>query len=116
MFCSTMLVWGDTPPGKQHVIPIKHVGSGSTIRDLNLPPFHACYNGMSSEIHTTTTSDLGQIEMTVINLSTGEVWSDTFDSGTFMQTILPVSGDSGYYTVTYTTESGSVYEGYFIVN
>lgn len=116
IFCCTMQVWGDTSHGKQHEIPIKHVGTGPTIRDLNLPPLHAYYNGTSSEIYTMTTSDLGQIEMTVINLSTGEVWYDTFDSGTFMQTILPISGNSGYYTVTYTTESGSVYEGYFILN
>lgn len=116
VFCSTMPVWGDTPPGKQHVIPIKHVETGSTVRDLNIPPLHACYNGTSSTIYTTITSDLGQIEMTVVNLSTGEVWSDILDSGALMQTALQISGTPGYYTITYTTESGRVYEGYFTLN
>ena len=77
--------------------------------------FHVFYDRMSSAIYTTVTSDLGQIEMTVTNLSTGEAWSDTFDSGAIMQTLLPISGTAGYYEIEYVTESGDVYEGIFIL-
>lgn len=78
-------------------------------------PIQALFNGMSSTIHTTVTSDLGQIEMTVTNLSTGETWFDSFDSGMIMQTLLPISGTAGYYEIEYVTESGDVYEGIFIL-
>ena len=78
-------------------------------------PIHALFNGMSSTIQTTVTSDLGEIEMTVTNLSTGEAWSDSFDSGVIMQTLLPISGTPGYYEIEYVTESGDVYAGEFLI-
>lgn len=78
-------------------------------------PIQALFNGMTSTIHTTVTSDLGEIEMTVTNLSTGEAWSDSFDSGVIMQTLLPISGTPGFYEIEYVTESGDVYAGEFII-
>lgn len=78
-------------------------------------PIQALFNGMSSTIQTTVTSDLGEIEMTVTNLSTGEAWSDSFDSGVIMQTFLPISGTPGFYEIEYVTESGDVYAGEFII-
>ena len=77
--------------------------------------FLVFYDGMSSAIFTTVISDLGQIEMTVTNLSTGEAWSDSFDSGVIMQTLLPISGTPGYYEIEYVTESGDVYTGEFLI-
>lgn len=78
-------------------------------------PIQALFNGMSSTIQTTVTSDLGEIEMTVTNLSTGEAWSDSFDSGVIMQTLLPISGTPGFYEIEYVTESGDVYAGEFLI-
>lgn len=115
VFCYTMPARGDTSPEIKRPIPIKHVGIGSIIRDLSIPPLQVCYDGMSSAIHTTVTSDLGQIEMTVVNLSTGETWSNTFDSGAFMQNVLPISGTKGYYEIEYVTEFGDVYAGEFLI-
>ena len=114
MFC-IVPAWGDSSLEKRREIPIRHVETRPTIRDFNIPPLQACYDGMSSAIHTTVTSDLGQIEMTVTNLSTGETWFDSFDSGMIMQTLLPISGTAGYYEIEYVTESGDVYEGIFIL-
>ena len=51
--------------------------------------------------------------MTVTNLSTGEAWSDSFDSGVIMQTLLPISGTPGYYEIEFITESGDTYVGCF---
>ena len=84
-------------------------------RDLSSCAIKAFYYGMLSSIQTTVTSDLGQIEMTVTNLSTGEAWSDSFDSGLIMQTLLPISGTPGYYEIEYITESGDVYAGEFLI-
>ena len=114
MFC-IVPVWGDSSPAKRREIPIRHVETRSTIRDLSSPPLQVCYDGMSSAIFTIVTSDLGHIEMTVTNLSTGEVWSDSFDSGVIMQNLLPISGTPGFYEIEYVTESGDVYAGEFLI-
>lgn len=76
---------------------------------------HAHYLEDSRAIYTTLASDLGQIEMTVTNLSTGEAWSDSFDSGVVMQTLLPISGTRGYYEIIYVSEFGNIYEGNFVI-
>ena len=99
--------------GKVVKIPIQ-IGTGTILqRDLDVCPILSYYYGMLSSIQTTVTSDLGQIEMTVTNLSTGEAWSDSFDSGTIMQTLLPISGTPGFYEIEYITESGVTYVGCF---
>lgn len=80
-------------------------------RSLIQIPIESCYMGMMNFIQTTFSEDLGEVTLEVINTSTGEICSETFDSGVTLQTLLPISGDSGYYTITYTTESGDIYEG-----
>ena len=96
-------------------IPLK-VQSGTKLnRGLTSEPVESFYNGISSEIVTFFSSDLGNISLTVTNYSTGEVWYDFFDSAAEPQTYLPVSGTDGMYEVVYITESGDVYEGSFTI-
>lgn len=85
-------------------------------RSLTQQPIECCYMGMMNLIQTTFSADLGEVTLEVINTSTGEVYYDSFDSGLTPQTLLPISGDSGYYTITYTTESGDIYEGILTLN
>lgn len=85
-------------------------------RSLIQLPIESCYMGMMNFIQTTFSEDLGEVTLEVINTSTGEISWDTFDSGVTPQTLLPISGDSGYYTITYTTESGDIYEGVLTIN
>lgn len=40
----------------------------------------SCYNGILSSVVTTISEDLGEVTLTVTNLSTGEIFYDTFDS------------------------------------
>jgi hypothetical protein len=96
-------------------IPLQLDEDSRLHRDLSLCVIEVYYFSMLSSIQTTITSDLGQIEMMVTNLSTGEVWSDTFDSGVIMQTLLPISGTPGFYAIEYVTESGDVYAGEFLI-
>ncbi len=96
-------------------IPLQLDEDSRLHRDLSLCVIEVYYFSMLSSIQTTVTSDLGQIEMTVTNLSTGEAWSDTFDSGTIIQTLLPISGAPGYYEIEYVSESGDVYTGEFLI-
>ena len=73
-----------------------------------------CYVMMNTII-TNVFSDLGEISLTVTNHSTGEVWYDIFDSGVQSQVVTPISGTPGWYGIVYTTATGEVYEGSFML-
>ena len=73
------------------------------------------YRMMSTVQTVLTSSDLGDISLTVTNCSTGEVWYDFFDSSLEPQTYLPISGSEGIYEIVYITESGDIYEGGFTI-
>ena len=57
--------------------------------------------------------DLGEVTLTVTNLSTGEIFYDTFDSVAATQSLTPISGSLGYYKVVYFAECGDIYNGSF---
>ena len=97
---------------KQRVIPLKPEESGWLQRGSILP-IGSVYYGMQSAIVTSVTEDLGEVDLSVTNLSTGEVWYDSFDSGDVQQILTPISSSQGFYEVVYTTASGDVYEGTF---
>ena len=84
-------------------------------RSLLQQPIECCYMGVTNLIQTAFSCDLGEVTLEVINMSTGEISCDTFDSGVTPQTLLQISGDSGYYSITYTTESGDIYEGTLVL-
>ena len=75
----------------------------------------AYYLDFTNCIQTMTISDLGEIEVTVTNYSTGEIWFEVYDTNLCPQHILHISGTSGLYEIRYITESGDVYEGSFII-
>ena len=58
---------------------------------------------------------LGKIEIIVTNSSTGESWSNFFDSSIEPQSFLQISGTPGYYNVEYVTESNETYVGSFVI-
>lgn len=70
---------------------------------------------MINAVVTTVWADLGDVNLTVTNTSTGCVWYDSFDSALESQTVLPISGEPGTYQIIYITESGGVYEGTFTI-
>lgn len=75
-----------------------------------------CYYYESEEvIQSTPLVNLGTLQVKVINTTVEEVWSDVFDSSQEVPHLLNVSSDPGNYVVTYTTESGDVYKGTFVV-
>ena len=96
-------------------IPLKVENGKKLSRDLIQLSIESCYYGMLSAIHTTVSTDLGEIDVTVTNCSTGELWEDTFDSFTESQHLIQISSTPGLYEVTYTTESGDLYEGTFMI-
>ena len=110
--CCTLPMLGDTPP-TSHEIPVKKLDKLNQIRSIC--DIQAYYHGMLSAVHTSLAADLGEIDITVTNCLTGESWEDTFDSSSISQHLLPISSTPGLYEVTYTTSSGDLYEGIFVI-
>ena len=94
-------------------IPIYQTGQDRLGRSgINIDAY---YLDFTNCIQTMTISDLGEIEVTVTNYSTGEIWFEVYDTNLCPQHILQISGTSGLYEIRYITESGDVYEGSFII-
>lgn len=53
------------------------------------------------------TEDLGEATVFVINNTTGEVWFDSVDA--CGSSVVSISDDAGYYTITIYTEAGDYY-------
>lgn len=93
-------------------IPLKPVNNyQDNNRSLTQYPIECCYMGMMNLIQTTFSTNLGDVALEVINTSTGEICYGTFNSTATTQAFLPISGTPGFYTITYTTQSGDIYEG-----
>ncbi|MCM1502221.1 MAG: DUF3244 domain-containing protein [Bacteroidales bacterium] len=75
-------------------------------------PIVAYYDSFLNGIAITFTRDLGNIEVNVTNHTTGEYLEGTMNAAAGV-TMLPISGDEGYYTLTFTLSGGKVYEGKF---
>lgn len=56
--------------------------------------------------------DMGEVEITVTNQSTGEQWQQTEDT-TFGSALITTSTDVGNYYITIVTDDGSCYTGNF---
>ena len=96
-------------------IPLKFEQGTKINRNLQEEPIESYYYGLMNTIITNVFSDLGEIFLTVTNYSTGEVWYDVFDSEVQPQVVTTISGTPGWYEIVYTTATGEVYEGSFIL-
>ena len=96
-------------------IPLEILPGNNLTRNFTEENLECYYCGGMSAISTTFFDDLGTVQLTIFNTSTGEVWCDTFDSGTLPQFATSISGTPGYYDVVYVAESGVIYKGTFII-
>lgn len=97
-------------------IPVKKVPKGINERSLSPECINACYYGFLEGIQTVVSADLGVIEVTAQNCSTGEMWSDTFNSSQTNVHFLSITPSPGVYEIVYTTHSGERYEGTFYID
>ena len=95
-------------------IPLTQGNIQKLERSLFEIPLESYCIGMMDAIQTSVTTDVGIVEMTVTNLTTGETWSDTFDSA-MSPHFLQISGAPGLYEITYLTSFGDLYEGTFTI-
>ena len=96
-------------------IPINLGTQISFQRDFLRVPIESYYIGITNTVQTSVSSDLGMVEVTVANLTTGETWSETFDSAVSPH-FLQISGAPGLYEITYLTSFGDLYEGTFKID
>lgn len=96
-------------------IPLRNNKGNELCRNVSGDYITSNFYVMFSCVETLVTEDLGDVEVIVTNTSTGEFWSDTFDSTTERQSFLQISGSQGYYEIEYITESGDVYSGQFLI-
>ena len=55
--------------------------------------------------------DVGEVSVTIENLSTGDFYSYTFDSAD--SALLPINGSAGFWTITLTLDNGTEFAGEF---
>lgn len=84
--------------------------------ERSICPVGAFYLGSYNAIRISTTSDMGEITVIVTNLTTGEVYNDSFDSSVLTESVVLVNGTPGVYEITLTSEYGDVYIGNFIID
>ena len=102
----------DEQPAKK--IPLR-IEQGTILTRSQTFSIESYYYSMVSCIQTTVCADLGIVDMTVTNCSTGEVWCFAFDSKVQPQSVIHISGTPGFYVISYIASSGDVYEGEFII-
>ena len=96
-------------------IPIIKVEDGIGERSLNPIPFKAFYYSVCGGIMTYVNKDFGEVEITVLNSTTGDSWSDSFDSSQTRTHLLNISDNSGDYEVIYLTQNDNEYRGNFYI-
>ena len=95
-------------------IPLWRTDGSHLRRDFVVIPIESYYYA-SMEGLITTATNLGDVVVNISNMSTGESWSNIFDSSTESQSFFQISGTPGYYGIEYVTESGEIYSGEFII-
>ena len=76
-------------------------------------PIECYYVGFDSSVVTVFSEDIGTVDISIVNISTGEEFFDTVDSKDG-QCAVEISGEGGLYRITITTESDE-YEGLFFL-
>lgn len=96
-------------------IPLEILPGKNLTRNFVEVNLECSYCSEMSTITTISSEDLGIVQLTITNTSTGEVWYDIFDSGTSPQAATMISGVPGYYQIICLTESGKMYQGCFML-
>lgn len=106
-------LYADDEPIIPKKIPIEETSRPELIRSQINVPIVAFYLEDRLCLHTTVFENLGDIDMTVTNMWTGESWYDSFDSSVISQFVMQISEIPGIYEIVYMTEAGYIYKGTF---
>ena len=73
--------------------------------------FSAFVDTDSSALFVSSRYDVGEVSATIENTTAGDIYSYTFDSAD--TALLPINCTAGFWTITLTLDSGSVFVGEF---
>lgn len=76
-------------------------------------PFIAEYNELMSSIVLTCISPCGDVGISLVSTA-GDSYQTVFDTDD-VTILIPVSGNTGYYTLTLVTSDNTVFEGNFVI-
>lgn len=102
----------DKKEDKEITIRIGNVRIGDNHRASARIPIKVSYVSFISALSITFMNSLGEVEVNVTNHSTGDYLSGILDANAGTA-ILPISGDEGFYTVTFVRSDGTEYYGEF---
>lgn len=77
-------------------------------------PFVANYNVGLASVLVRFIRDVGEVEISIQNLSSGE-YNDYTINSKVGSIVLPISGDSGDYVITFTLQNGKQFIGEFSI-
>lgn len=86
--------------------------TGQTHRAPAFIPIRAYYAGSFTSVCVQFLQNIGDVDVTITNLSTGDYVDYDVDSSTG-GTLLPISGEVGSYRIVFLLASGAGYEGEF---
>lgn len=97
----------DPTPNPDLVVPIKPFKPQPPIKPRSIvePDIAAYYS--NGAITIVFNADLGEADIVVTNLTTGDAWSERVEG--MGNTSIMLSDDAGYYTITIYTEAGDYY-------
>lgn len=78
-------------------------------------PFEANYNAGLASVLVRFIKDVGEVEISIRNLSSGE-YNDYTINSKIGSIVLPISGDFGDYVITFTLQNGKQFIGEFSIN
>ncbi len=104
-------------PNNEEPITIIPVEQSSKIRPHSriFVPFEANYNVGLASVLVRFIRDVGEVEISIQNLSSGE-YNDYTVNSKVGSIVLPITGDAGYYVITFTLQNGKQYIGEFSIN
>ncbi len=102
--------------GDHQFIPIRVLDNstetGRENRSQDVIPIQALYDELSSSIYIQFLQNIGNVCVTVTNIDTGYDAEFDMDSNVGA-TFLPISGESGFYYITFVATVAGEYEGEF---
>ena len=92
--------------------PLPEIHPGTGPRAPALVPISVSLESLISTLFMTFTSNLGEIEVEVLNTTTGGYFSDFVDTQ-FLYATIPIIMGPGHYILLFTLPSGQRYKGEF---
>ena len=114
LFLSMGNSFADEEGGTDIIIEENASMGGPMFRDPTVIPISATAYSSPSFIEIRFLADLGFVSVEIENQTTGE-YTQTMVNSAISPAIFPISGNAGFWTITFTLPDGTVYYGEFTI-